>query len=381
MLRGIQLTLMMGTAGPMLPEVVAPGIVEALLSAQVTQATEGRSGFALSFALGKGSDIRRKFETGYFDPPKRMVLVATLNGTPNVLLDGVIVKHEVAASNQPGQTRLNVTGEDLTRLMDLVDFSWVFKYPAMPAEARVAIILAKYIPFGMLPPVIIPSINIDVPIPTSYVPSHFGTDLQYLNYLAKSVGYVFYVEPGPMPGQSHAYWGPEIKVGTPQQALIVNSDAGSNVDQMSFSFDGFSKTIFAFLLHDERLPVNIPIPIPIPDVNPLSPMLGERMPIPLRVEPLTGMAKYSLPQALMVGLAKAARAAEVISGSGSLNVMRYGRLLKPRRLVEVRGAGLPHDGVHYVRSVTHQIKPGEYKQSFTLTRNAFDPPRGSLVNL
>jgi hypothetical protein len=407
MLRGIHLSLMMGTAGPVLPEVVDPCVAEALLSAQVTQATEGKSGFSLSFALGKGSAIRRKFESGYFDPPTRMVLVATVNGMPNVLIDGVIVKHEVAVSNEPGQTRLNVTGEDLTRMMDLVDFSWVFKYPAMPAEARVAIILAKYLVLG-IKPLIVPSVNIDIPLPTEYIPSHMGTDLQYVTYLAKSVGYVFYVEPGefsglpiplpdlptPLPGppvsmlgspfslpgqpmpfpvSSTAYWGPEIKVGAPQQALIVNSDAASNVDQLSFTFDGFSKTVFLFMLHDERLPINIPIPIPVPDFNPFSPPLGPRMPIPLRAEPLTGMAKYSLPQALMVGMAKAASAAEVISGSGSLNVMRYGRVLKPRRLVEVRGAGQPHDGLHYVRSVTHQIKPGEYKQSFTLSRNAFDP--------
>lgn len=95
------------------------------------------------------------------------------------------------------------------------------------------------------------------------------------------------------------------------------------------------------------------------------------MPVPLRAEPLTGMAKFSPAQAVMVGLAKTARAAEVITGSGTLNVMRYGGLLKARRLVEVRGAGLAHDGVHFVRSVTHQIKPGEYKQSFSLSRNAF----------
>jgi hypothetical protein len=382
MLRGVHLSLMMSTAGPMLPEPVEPSVAEAMISAQVTQATEGKSGFSLSFALGKGSEIRRKFESGYFDPPKRMVLVATVNGVPNVLCDGVIVKHEVAVSNDPAQTRLNITGEDLTRLMDLVDFSWVFKYPAMPAEARVAIILAKYLVLGMLPPVIIPSVNIDIPMPTEYIPSHIGTDLQYVTYLAKSVGYVFYVEPGPVPGACVAYWGPEIKVGVPQQALIVNTDAASNVDQLSFTFDGFSKTVFLFVLHNEWLPVSLPLPIPVPDFNPLSPPLGPGMPIPLRAEPLTGMAKYSLPQALMVGSAKAARAAEVISGSGSLNVMRYGRVLKARRLVEVRGAGLPHDGLHYVRSVTHQIKPGEYKQSFTLTRNAFNPwPSGLTSNL
>jgi hypothetical protein len=137
--------------------------------------------------------------------------------------------------------------------------------------------------------------------------------------------------------------------------------------------------VFLFVLHDERLPVPIPIPIPIPDVNPLSPPLGSRPPIPLRAEVMTGMGKYTLAQGLMLGLSKAARAAEVISGNGSLNVMRYGRLLQARRLVEVRGAGYPHDGVHYVRSVTHQVKPGEFKQSFTLSRNAFQPWGGMVV--
>ena len=36
----------------------------------------------------------------------------------------------------------------------------------------------------------------------------------------------------------------------------------------------------------------------------------------------------------------------------------------------MRGAGLAFDGLHYVDSVTHTLKPGEYKQSFTLKRNA-----------
>jgi hypothetical protein len=367
MLRGIHLSLMMGVA---MAEPVAAGIAQALVSAQVTQATEQRSGFSLSFAFGKNSLVRQKFAQGYFDPPRRVILVATLNGTPSVLMDGVITRHEVTASNDPGQSRLTVTGEDLSRLLDLVDLSWVIKYPAMPAEARVALILAKYIPLGMTP-IIVPSVMIDVPLPTQRIPSHMGTDLQYLNYLAKNVGYVFYVQPGPLPGKSIAYWGPEIKVGRPQQALIVNSDASSNVDTLTFSFDGFAKTLFLMLIRDESIP--IPIPIPIPDVNPLSPPLGVRSPIPLRVEILRGMAKYTPAQAVMVGLAKAARAAEVISASGSLNVLRYGRLLKPRGLVSIKGAGLPHDGLHYVRSVTHQIKPGEYKQNFTLSRNAFQP--------
>lgn len=397
MLRGIQLTLMMGLVNP---EPVPSEITDCLLSTNVTQATEGKSGFQLSFAFGKGSGARRKFENGYFDPPKRVVIIATVNGVPNVLMDGVITRHEVTASNEPGQTRLNITGEDLSRILDLINFSWVFKYPAMPAEARVALILAKYIPLGIIP-IVIPSVNIDIPIPTSRVPSHWGTDLQYISYLAKSVGYVFYIDtdapggipiprelpklpqatlPGgvvtprsiqPVPGRSIAYWGPEVKTGKPQAALIVNSDAASNVDSMTFGFDGFSKTVHVILIRPSMSPV--PIPIPIPDVNPLSPPLGRKQPIPLCIEPLKNPSRLNVAQAAMLGLAKAARSAEVITGSGTLNALRYGQLLKARRLVEVRGAGLPHDGLHFVRSVTHSIKPGEYKQSFTLSRNAFEP--------
>jgi len=50
-------------------------------------------------------------------------------------------------------------------------------------------------------------------------------------------------------------------------------------------------------------------------------------------------------------------------------VLRYGRLLKARQLVGVRGVGPAFDGLHYVTSVTHSIKRGEYTQNFTLSRN------------
>jgi hypothetical protein len=82
-----------------------------------------------------------------------------------------------------------------------------------------------------------------------------------------------------------------------------------------------------------------------------------------------GVAKYSIPRALMIGMAKAAQWSDAVKGSGSLDVTRYGRILKARSLVGVRGAGTAFDGLYYVRSVTHKIKRGEYKQSFTLERN------------
>ena len=74
--------------------------------------------------------------------------------------------------------------------------------------------------------------------------------------------------------------------------------------------------------------------------------------------------------ALMTGLAYAGQHGDSVFGTGRLDVGRYGRLLKSRQLVGVRGAGLAFDGLYYVKNVSHDIKRGEYKQSFSLARNA-----------
>jgi len=61
-------------------------------------------------------------------------------------------------------------------------------------------------------------------------------------------------------------------------------------------------------------------------------------------------------------------ASDPIHATGELDALRYGDLLMPRALVDLRGAGYSNDGTYYVKSVTHTIKTGEYKQRFTLTR-------------
>ena len=61
--------------------------------------------------------------------------------------------------------------------------------------------------------------------------------------------------------------------------------------------------------------------------------------------------------------------ANAITVSGSLDVLRYGNVLRSKLLVGVRGAGIAYDGLYYVDSVTHKIKRGEYKQSFQLSRD------------
>lgn len=356
--------------GPLVPSPAPQSVIDALTNVQVTTASGQKSGFQLTFTVSKTSPILRALlPAGYFDPPTRVIITTTLRGTPTPIMDGVITRHEFAPSNDPGQSKLTITGEDVSRMMDLIDFSG-FKWPAMPAEARVALMVAKYAMYGIVP-LVMPSVLIDVPNPLDDIPSQDGTDLAYINNLAGTVGYVFYIDPGPVPGMNTAYWGPEIKVGLPQPALTVNSDGASNVESLSFSLDGFAKTVFVVVIQEPTS--KIPIPIPVPDVNPLQPPLGLKPPLPLKVSPIRGLAKYTPIQAAAIGLAKAAQSADVISGSGTLDVLRYGRVLKARQLVGVRGAGLAYDGLYFVKSVTHTIKRGEYKQSFSLTRNATIP--------
>jgi len=112
-----------------------------------------------------------------------------------------------------------------------------------------------------------------------------------------------------------------------------------------------------------------PIGIPIPDVTPLNPPLGLVPPLPPKLRYLNDTAHLGPGAALMKGLAFASQNSDSVFGNGTLDVARYGRLLKPRRLVGVRGAGLPFDGLYYVTSVSHDIQRGAYKQSFKLARN------------
>ncbi len=360
---GIRLSLFVGP----LPVPAPPEAVDALSSAKVEAgAGDAQSGFELTFDLPARSPLRTIFllTGGGAVPLMRVVLVVQIRGQRESVIDGVMTNVET----QPGEGgvgKLVVKGKDLTALMDVNELPGI-PYPAMPPAARVLVILAKYAAFGVLP-LVVPTVVEDIPSPAERIPRQGCTDYAYVSRLAREAGYVFYLEPGPVPGTSKAYWGPEIRVGAPQPALTVNMDALTNVDQLSFTFDKERKTIPIVFIQEPI--TKTPIGIPIPDVTPLNPPLGLVPPLPPKTVNLDDTGHLSTTSALMAGIAFAAQNSDSVFGSGTLDVSRYGRLLKSRQLVGVRGAGLPFDGLYYVKSVTHDIKRGEYKQTFSLARN------------
>ena len=153
----------------------------------------------------------------------------------------------------------------------------------------------------------------------------------------------------------------------PQPALNLDMDAHTNVQSLSFSFNSANTTLPIVFIQNQL--TKIPIPLPIPKLNPLQPPLGV-IPAPItNVTVLRDTAKLSPMAAILKGMAEASRSADAVSGSGTIDVVRYGRVLKSRQLVGVRGAGVAYNGLYFVKNVTSTIKRGEFKQSFNLTRN------------
>jgi hypothetical protein len=360
----LYLTILMG---PMTVSPVPKVVIDALISVEVSVSATAKSGFQLSFTLANNSPLPLIFTPlGASLSIPRIVLVASFGGLPQVIMDGIVTHMEVVPDAMQGASTLNITGEDLSTLMDITDRSGTSLGPLTP-DARVQKILGNYAIFGIQPNVS-PVVTPDAQSATEKTYSQQGTDLAYIQQLAREAGYVFYIQPGPQPGQSQAYWGPQIKMGVPQPALNVNMDAWTNVESLNLRCEPLTAVTPIVYIQDQNSGQSQQIPIP--SANPLDPPLGGYVPTPLKTEYLKDTAKLPPAQAMMIGWARASDTADIVTASGTLSVLRYGGILQARQLVGLRGAGQTFDGLYYVDSTTHQIKLGEYKQSFTLKRNA-----------
>ena len=111
--QGFYLTLMMGgfNASP-----VPQAVIDALTDVQVTSTVGSQGGFQLKFTYGRTSALARLHESGFFDPRQRVIIAVTVNGSTEVLMDGIITKQDLTPSSAAGRSELTVTGLDLTAL-------------------------------------------------------------------------------------------------------------------------------------------------------------------------------------------------------------------------------------------------------------------------
>jgi len=364
---GVQLSLLIG------PIVAVPAplsYLEALQSVEVTHNDSGRSGFQMTFQAGRpglvsGVDypllalpLLRMFN--------RVVMVVTINAMPSVLMDGIITNQQLTPGDQPGSGTLTVTGEDVSVMLDLEQKN--VEHPAQDETVIANMIILSYAQYGLIPTVI-PPVVIDPPLPVERTPVQRGTDLAYLNEMAGRHGYVFYVTPGPAPFTNLAYWGPPIRVGLPQRALTMNLGPQSNVTSINFQHDGMAPTLVSGRVQDRTTNQVTPVRSFASTRIPLSsqPSVFANQPN-VRTTRFEGnglniMQAYGRAQSMTDSSTD-----NVVSASGELDAARYGGILRSRNLVGLRGAGYTYDGFYYVKSVTHNITRGEYKQRFSLTR-------------
>lgn len=340
----------------------------------MTNTDEGRDGFEITFGIGRsGPASLLDYDTvasPLLKEHNRVILVAYMGFTPHVLVDGIIRLHQSSIAGDPGQSTFRITGEDISSIMGIKDVSK--PWPNTPTPGVVASIVSSYAQYGIKPLPIPPSL-MDVPIMLDRIPMQRNTDLEYIHKLARSSGSVFYVEPGPVPGFTTAYWGPPSLVGVPMEPLNVNMGAETNVvGAINFQNNAVSPTMVRGNIIDRNTGAKVPIMTFASTRPPLSTQPAWLVNQPnVRTRQFTGDGGVNIIQAMAEAQAETDASVNVLTGTGELDAARYGSILRARRLVQVRGAGYQHDGLYYVKSVTHKIKKGEFKQSFTITREGY----------
>jgi hypothetical protein len=368
-LLGVNLSLLIG---PTVPIPAPADITEAVKSVSVTHNDEGRSGFQIVLEVGRAgpTDLLdyRLLLNPLLRPFNRVILTTLFGAVPQVLMDGVITNQQFSPGNQPGAATLTLTGEDVSVMMDMEKKR--AEYPAMSEVLIALLLIGSYAQYGLVP-MVMPPPSLDQPLPTERTPVQQGTDLEYLKNMGQRYGYVFYIEHGPVPGLNFAYWGPPNRGGLLQPALSVNMGPETNVESINFTYNGMAATIVKDEIQDrltnQKLPVMTFVSTRLPPLAAM-PALPFQMPN-VRTSLLDQNTGLNIIQAYARAQGITDKSVDsVVTAQGELDALRYGGLLKPRGIVGLRGAGFTYDGLYYVKSVSHSISKGQYKQRFNLTR-------------
>lgn len=363
-LLGIRLILLIG---PTVPLPAPAEAMTALTHAKVINDDREGDGFQLTFTLGKNPlGDYSLLASGALDPDRRVVIGLIMGALPEPLIDGIITHHQITPSNEPGLSTLTVSGRDISVMLDLEERNAEYRNRADFLIATEILTQPAYAQLGLVPQ---PSPTADLPLELQRIPRQHETDFRFLQRLARRNGYVFYTEPLTI-GVTKAYWGPENRLGLPQPALSINLGTATNVNTLHFAQDALAPVGAEGSFVEPITKTSLRIP-PLPSLR--VPPLALSPAAPRRRSLMRQTAGQSPTQAATTLLAATNRSPDAVSASGQLETVRYGYILRARRLVGVRGAGLGHDGLYYVRRVTHEIEPGKYTQDFTLSREGTGP--------
>jgi hypothetical protein len=354
--------------GPGTPKPVNRDLIEAVQSIEVTHTVEGRSGFQIVFHVGRNRSLPWQdyplAKNPLFNPFNRVIMVVTIGPEAEVLMDGIITNHQLSPSPEPGASTFTITGEDVSVMMDLDERS--VSHPAQDEAMIVRRLISDYSEYGLVPKIVKPPFQ-DRPQKTERTPVQQGTDLAYLKEMADRFAYVFYVTPGPTSGLNTAYWGPPKRT-DPQKALTLNMGSFTNVSSISFQNNGLAASTVSGKVQDRKTNQIQPVQDQESDLEPLVKQTALKSQKYKRLVQFRETGRDT-GQAGSRAQAMVDRAVDdVVTVSGELDTLIYGEVLQLRGVVGLRGVGFNYDGLYRVKQVTHKIRKGEYKQSFTIKR-------------
>ena len=364
---GVHVTLMISESGP--PRPVSAKIAQAVKDISVTHNDEGPSGFQITFHIGRSGPLDLMdyalLENPLLKPFNRVILLVRFSFAPEVLMDGIITNIQMSPGDGPGTSTLTVTGEDVSVMMDLEQRSKPF--PAIPDYLKVFQIVTQYVTsYGLIPPLPPPdpdSMYPENPLEKIDQQTKDVTDREYIQKLARDYGYVFYVTPGPVLFFSTVHWGPPERLTIPQPALSVNMGPDSNVKSINFSYDTLKPHKLEYTDCSQHS-----VTVSDPNFDRRFKFASNRATAYKKINKIyTEFDTDAKRRALAQGEVNSSFYS-VVTANGELDALRYERLLKPRSIVGLRGAGKSYDGNYYVKNVSHKISKGSYNQSFTLTR-------------
>jgi len=347
--------------GATVPVPVQPDVSDALERFEIETAIGERGTFRLTFDLDGRPHLPERFLLNTGDL-LRVVLVLKEAGVSSVVMDGVMVVHTLITANTR-KPSLVISGADLTLLMDQIEV--VRSFAGMPLQTRVTVLLSAYGVLGVVPVVITPPLA-QIPLSAERIPNQNTTDYAYIRELAASVGFRFTLDPGPTPGSSLAYWGPEPRADRSRPGLVIDVARLSGIDSLQLRFDANHRVAPQALVLDPSS--KSVISIPAPDITTLVRPLGDVVPPAHQHRLLRDTAKMTPLDAAGALLAVGARTAEAMSGEGSLDVDRTHVSLRAGAIVDVRGAATPFDGLYEVRRVHHTLTSRTHTQTFELLR-------------
>jgi phage protein D len=339
-------------------------LLEAIQEIEVEEHINLAAMLRLRFAVGMSQDGSgwQIIDDDTFSRLKPISLLMTVGtGLPETLIDAYVIETKADFSNEPGQSTFEVVAMDATVLMNLEE-----KVRAWPDMADGDIAETIFGEHGFMSDVDSTQL---VRQERDLTTMQRGTDIQFLRRLARRNGFECYVETNSLTMLTEGHFHAPRLDESPSGTLTVNMGAETNVDNLNARYDMLRPTtvdvagVAIGSQDDQNATIDAPSHSQLGQDSALD---ADQQRVRLLND--TGLAETGELQSYAQAVVD--ESAWAISAQGELDTATFGLILRTRRPVLVRGAGQHFSGTYYVERVQHLISGDNFKQHFTLRRNA-----------